>query len=226
MPDNPVQYFQDLTESYRRMSDPELLDLAEKPEDLTEVAQQILRDEMKLRKLSDRRPPRAGAGGLPVRYRDSGDRELRDGNIQSGSEGSPDGEEDEGAEYTWKTLLRDCESNDQAGQLREALRRHGIESWVRLIPASSIDVAGPQVYVAADQLEQAQAIAAQPIPQDILDDWNAVVPEFQLPPCPQCGRTDAVALDGTDPVNAWSCEACEFEWTDPEPATDGATSTK
>ena len=47
-----------------QMSDGELLELAEKPEDLTDVAQQVLRDEMKRRALDVPRPENAikGAG--------------------------------------------------------------------------------------------------------------------------------------------------------------------
>jgi hypothetical protein len=220
MQDDPVRYFQTLTENYRQMSDSELLDLGGRPEQLTEVAQQALRDEMKLRKLNVRFESPVPSGSIPVPYHGNEDGIMRDG---AGTQGSLGEEEPGAAEYTWKTLLRDCESNDQAGQLREVLMRHGIESWVRTVPAQTIDVMGPQIYVAADQLEQAQAIAALPIPQDILDDWNAVVPEFELPRCPKCGKTDAVALDGTDPVNTWFCEACEVEWTDPRPLAEGAT---
>ncbi|HEY3624629.1 MAG TPA: hypothetical protein VGL00_00040 [Terracidiphilus sp.] len=215
MQDDPTRYWQDLTDNYRGMSDGELLELAEKPEDLTDVAQQVLRDEMKLRRLDKARPSPAthGSGRVGV---------FRDEYIPSGSEElGDDGDERETApEYTWKTPLCDCESNDQAWQLREALKRHGIESWVRAVPASSTDVAGPQIYVAADQLEQAQAVAAQPIPQDIIDDWNEVVPEFEVPVCPGCGSMEGVVLENTSPVNSWFCESCEAEWSDPEPGAD------
>ena len=71
--------------------------------------------------------------------------------------------------------------------------------------------------VAADQLEQARAIAAQPIPQEIIEESKTEVPEFELPVCPKCGAADPV-LEGVDPVNTWRCEACGYEWT--EPAAD------
>ncbi len=54
MQDDPVQYWQDLTANYAQMSDGELLDLAWKPEDLTEVAGQVVRYVMKQRGLAAR----------------------------------------------------------------------------------------------------------------------------------------------------------------------------
>src|SRR5438270_11711496 len=56
MQDDPAQYWQDLTENYRQMSDGELLELSAKPEDLTEIARQVLRDEMDRRKIEARKP--------------------------------------------------------------------------------------------------------------------------------------------------------------------------
>jgi hypothetical protein len=219
MQEDPVRYFQDLIENYRQMSDGELLQLAEKPEDLTDVAQQVLRDEISRRRLEKAKPaamrPRTSfdpsthvdvvGGPFADRYAPPPVfEELEDG------EAAP--------EYTWKTLLHDCETNEHALQLAEALKRQGIESWVRQVSPYSTDIRGPQVYVAADQLEPAQAIAAQPIPQDIVDDFKLVIPEFELPVCPQCGSTDEVMLESADPVNAWLCEACGAEWSDPDPA--------
>jgi len=229
MQDDPVRYWKDLTDNYRQMSDGEILELAAEPEELTDVAQQVLRDEVKRRGLDKPQPSSSPPGATRVRsesYNHALGGGLRDEYVPSDSEDSDELEdeledEDEDAyEYTWKTLLCDCESNDQAWQLREALKRHGIESWVRAVPAASTDVMGPQVYVAADQLELAQAVAAQPIPQDIIDEWNTVIPEFVVPICPNCGSTEGVVLESTDPTNSWFCEACEAEWSDPETAAD------
>jgi hypothetical protein len=226
MHDDPLRYWQDVTENYRQMSDGQLLQLAANPEDLTDVAQQVLRDEMRLRKLDQRQESPSGSSP-PRRSGHHIGGVFRDHYIPSDSE-LPAGDEEDlepQPEYTWKTLLCDCESNDQAWQLREALKRHGIESWVRAVPAYSMDVLGPQLYVAADQLDAAQAIAAQPIPQDIIDDGNTQVPEFELPECPRCGSRDEITLEGTDPVNSWSCERCGAEWTDGEQSSESPTAT-
>ena len=197
MPDDPVQYWQDLTENYGQMSDGELMELAAAHEDLTEVAQQVLRDEMGRRRLEKPQPSMGAppSTSVPARNYDPLAGPLADSyGVSSDGEDTDDAaEEDEPpSEFTWKTPLCDCESNDQALQLRAALMRHGIESWVKQF----------QVYVAADQLEQAQAVAAQPIPQDIIDEWNTAVPEFELPRCPRCGSKDDVMLTSADPVNA------------------------
>ncbi len=220
MQDDPSRFWRDLTENYRRMSDGELLQLAARPEDLTDIAQQVLRDEMKLRGLDKPRP-----APLPVRSSRTKpadgilERGFGEGYVPSAAEDADQEEEDEDQpshEYTWKTVLCDCESNEHALQLRETLRRQGIESWVRSVFPYSTDLLGPQVLVAADELERAQAIAAQPIPQDVRDQWNTAIPEFELPHCPRCGSTEEVVLDSTDPVNTWLCESCGAEWTDPE----------
>jgi hypothetical protein len=81
------------------------------------------------------------------------------------------------------------------------------------------DASGPRVQVAADQLEQAQAVLASPIPQEVIAESQMEVPEFALPGCPQCGASDPL-LESADPVNTWLCETCGAEWSDPEDASD------
>ncbi len=216
MQDDPAKYWQDLTDNYRQMSDGELLQLAEKPEELTEVAQQVLRDEMKLRKLTLAQPelpkiqnPTAAIHREPSSYR-------YEFSEHDGDEGA--------SEFTWKTQLCECETAQQAGQLAEALRRAGIDTWIQGPTSRSraLDVTYPRVLVAADQLEQAQAIAAQPIPQDIVDesrvDEESEPEYFEIPKCPKCGAPDPV-LESADPVNTWSCETCGAEWSDAEPTS-------
>jgi hypothetical protein len=212
MPDDPQRYWRDLTENYRQMSDGELLELGESRADLTEVAQQVLRDEIRKRGLDEKKPAEAVKFAdrdavvhwESPRYRDMA-REPSDGG------GVPQ-------EFTWKTLLCECESTQEAWQVSETLRRAGIESWVTRSMAAW-DASGPRVQVAADQLEQAQAVMASPIPQDVVEESQSKVPEFELPECPICGAADPV-LESVDPVNAWVCESCGAEWSDPEEATE------
>jgi hypothetical protein len=199
---------QRLTELYAQKWDGELLELAADIGDLTELAQQALRDEMRKRGL--------GEAGAPAKAKiDERMAEQEDGAERP-------------VEFTWKTLLCECETQQQAEQLGRALERGGIESWIQGPGARSrtgtMDVTYPRVMVAADQLEHAQEVAAQPIPQDILDaskeNETSGPDEFELPACPACGAGDPV-LTGVDPVNTWLCEACGKEWrdaTDAEPA--------
>jgi hypothetical protein len=194
------------------MSDGELLELGESRGDLTEMAQQVLRDEMRRRGLDDAKPADAPTlTGHPAvvhwespRYRDMA-REASD-------------ETDVPGEFTWKTLLCECDTSQEAWQVGETLRRAGIESWVTG-SRSAWDVSGPRVQVAADQLEQAQAVLASPIPQEVIEESQIKLPEFELPGCPMCGASDPL-LEGVDPVNAWRCETCGAEWTDSDNASD------
>jgi len=70
------------------------------------------------------------------------------------------------------------------------------------------------VLVAADQLDEARAVAARPIPPDIVEQSKIAPPEFEPPFCPKCGAADPV-LENADPVNEWKCEVCGAEWSDP-----------
>jgi hypothetical protein len=206
---DPIQYWQEVTDSYRQRSDGELLEVAADIGDLTEVAQQILRDEMKKRGLSESKPAdphkiidqHAVVHWESPRYRYM-PRELSE-------------ESETPHEFTWKTLLCECETSDEAWQIGETLRRAGIECWVTGSRAPW-DLNGPRVQVAADQLEQAQAVLAKPIPREIIEDLQTEMPEFELPACPKCGAQDPV-LETFDPVNKWLCEACGAQWSDPEP---------
>ncbi len=136
-------------------------------------------------------------------------------------------DEDNGPhDYTWKTILCDCETSEQANQLCKALKQAGIESWIEgpgsQSPFANLELANPRVLVAADQLDQARAIIANPIPLEIIDQSESEEPEFIPPTCPRCGTNDPV-LEGVDPGNTWRCEQCGEQWTDPASvAEDGA----
>ena len=140
-------------------------------------------------------------------------------------------DEDNGPhDYTWKTLLCKCDTSEAARQVQEVLRRVGIDSWIdrpqdyspnhaRLVGLPSLELigmAGPRVLVAADQLDQARAIAAQPIPPEIVAESEAKVPDFEAPSCPNCGAADPILM-GVDPANSWKCEQCGRQWTDSAP---------
>jgi formate dehydrogenase maturation protein FdhE len=61
--------------------------------------------------------------------------------------------------------------------------------------------------------DHALKIAAQPIPQQVIDESKEEIPEFLEPTCPKCGSEDVV-LEGVDSQNHWRCEACNAEWSD------------
>jgi hypothetical protein len=249
---DPVQEWQRLAAAYREKSPEELLELARDFTDLTETAQQALRSEMRSRGLGDpetARAPREAAMSEPVTFRSQPPASIKVppigslGNQAGGLPGFgaeapqlvPDSAElpDDGGphDYTWKTPLCDCYTQEEAAQLQEALRRAGIESWFNFggytssfVPTTSQSVmfGDIQVLVAADQLDQARAIVAQPIPQAIVDESKEEIPDFVEPNCPKCGSDDVV-LEGVDPENTWRCEQCDAKWTDSMPGTGDGT---
>jgi len=201
-----------LTEHYRTLYDDELLNLAADSGDLTAIAQQVLNEEIKRRALEEQQErPNAAAEwsqpGLPP-----------PSTWESTPSLVPSAESDQGTQssggYTWKTLLCECNEREQAWQIQEFLRLARIECWIEAPSPYSLELSGPRVLVAADQLEQARAIIAQPIPRNIVEDSKIEVPEYELPICPHCGAADPI-LDAVDPVNVWLCEVCGKDWRDP-----------
>jgi hypothetical protein len=202
---DPIEEWRRLTQHYREMSDEELYELEADFAGLTETAQQVLRDEMKARGL-DKQSVASTEADDEARAQ-AGQQDIILGASQAAEDSWKSGEEVEDAdrEFTWKTVLCECNEREEALLLHMTLRRAGIDSWVE---------SGSQVAVAADQLEQAQEIAARPIPQEIIDEFNKWGEEYKLPICPRCGAEEPV-LEGVDPVNSWLCESCGEQWCDP-----------
>jgi hypothetical protein len=220
---NPAEDWQRLTEHYRELGDQELEELAADIVDLTETAQQVLRNEMRSRGLGERRAageaPRRSGPSAPPRWASSVDPDT--GEIGSRAPDG-DGEDDSPRAFTWKTTLCECDDQQQAWQIREALGQAGIESWIEM-PGSryAVENSLPRVLVAADRLEDAREIAARPIPQEIVDQFREEVPEFEPPKCPECGAEDPV-LESVEPTNSWLCEACGNQWTEPAAEPGGS----
>lgn len=215
MQSDPLAEWQRLTALYGAMYDGELLDLAADSADLTEVARQVLRDEIRKRGLD--MPPEATA--------------------PSGAE-EPVSEEQESDlphDYTWKTPLCECDGQQQARQICAALRQVGIESWIDRpgsysphsqlgldsSPFAQADIRNPRILVVADRLDEARAVIARPIPKEIVDQSRAVEPDFQSPVCPGCGAADPV-LESNAPSNAWRCDSCGRQWTEPAIISESA----
>jgi hypothetical protein len=210
--DDTIANWQSLTNLYGEMSDGVLLELDAQLGDLTEMAQQVLRDEMRKRDLSrsrqaDNAPKPAQRKAAPY-WDDSDDSPTAESKTQKS--GLPH-------EYTWKTLLCECNEREDTYPIWEALNQAGIECWIEG-PRShhSMDTRYPRILVAADQLDRAREIIAQPIPQAIIEECKAEVPEFKAPVCPQCGAEDPL-LESAEPVNSWLCEECGKQWTDSPP---------
>jgi hypothetical protein len=213
MPDDLHDEWRRLTEHYAQMYDGELVRLAHQYADLTDVARQVLRDEMLKRGLGDPAKP-------DEVQQDSGRLRFERGFEIDGDASGSDVEDGERAhEYTWKTDLCECENEEQAWQISRVLDRAGIDCWVRDtgrgFVASSLDLTNIRIVVAADQLEEARKIIAQPIPQEIIDESQVEVPPYVIPTCPACGDPDPTLLED-EKANCWSCEVCGKEWTELE----------
>jgi ribosomal protein L37AE/L43A len=214
MHDNPAADWHSLAEHYRSMYDEELQSLADDFDNLTTTAQQVL-----LSELSNRGLPAPGAksaaatrpgSSAALRWASGADPEAVAGQSSDAVESD---EDDQPKEFTWKTLLCECETTDQAYQIREMLKRAGIESWVER-PGTRWSVFTPRVVVAADQLDEAKEIAGRPIPQDIVDATKTELPDYEPPRCPACGAEDPT-LESAEPTNSWLCEVCGKHWTEP-----------
>ena len=194
------------------MLDGELLRLANEYSELTEVARQVLRNEMLKRGLGDPTKPEEleQASG---RFRFEHGIEL------DGTEDTPSGEKggEKSSEYTWKTELCECETSEQAWQIAKTLDRASIECWIhdprRLFGSGYFDLTNLRILVVADQLEEARKVIAQPIPQEIIEESQIEVPEFTAPKCPGCGDPDPTLL-ADEHANRWGCEICGKEWTE------------
>lgn len=203
--------WQRLTQLYSEMGDGELEELNDDIGNLTDVAQQVLRDEMKKRGLNEPSVPRGAfepSERFAPRQSDDDDDSLEEDDDVEDGERPP--------EFTWKMLLCECEEREEVWQIREALRQVGIESWIEGSGSQVWDGRGnPRILVAADQFEHAREIASQPIPQAIVELSRMQVPDFEPPVCPSCGADDPI-LEGADPVNTWLCERCGKQWADPQ----------
>jgi hypothetical protein len=232
MQNDPFVEWQRLTGLYGVMYDGELLNLAADSADLTDTARQVLHDEMKKRGLDE--PSAAGNASNPSAP-------LRGPATAPPDAEEPDSEEEAEREsdlphdYTWKTLLCECNEPQQAQQICAVLRQVGIECWIErpgsysphsqlgneFSPYSQLDLRNPRILVAADRLDEARTIIARPIPQEFLDQSQTVEPDFQSPVCPKCGSADPV-LEGVDPFNSWRCDSCGKQWTESAGASGSA----
>jgi hypothetical protein len=221
MQQDPMEEWRRLTALYGEMGDIEIRELANQINDLTDTAQQILRDELKKRGIAEK------SLSSPSTRREAVDNDSAAVHWDSGEDNyevSDDGSERSSVEYTWKTGLCRCDSIDEAAQRGEMLRRAGIESWVQrpgarfVVPWLELGAGDLQINVAADQLEQARAIMTQPIPQDIINEIKEEesTPAYEVPRCPKCKAEDPT-LESVEPANNWLCESCGYTWSDPIP---------
>lgn len=223
MQQDPMEEWRRLTTLYSEMGDIEIRDLVDQINDLTPNAQQILRDELKKRGIAERtpsQPPFPASSPQHVRDRRTISHFVPASARVAGSEQEEEQEEDEDGphEYTWKTLLCECQDLAEAMAVATVLMNAGIESWIERTQQNYVDPGSPCVKVAADQLEQARAVLAQPIPQELIEQQRELLadPTYEIPRCPKCKAEDPT-LESVEPSNNWLCESCGYTWSDPTP---------
>jgi ribosomal protein L37AE/L43A len=209
---DPIAEWQRLTELYREMTDGELEELDADKADLTEIAQQVLRDEIRKRGLDKLDKPSGPNNEADASKRFGISPWNRHGYSPTGEKAA--GDDDLPVEYTWKTPLCECEGPEMAWQIQEVLRQAGIESWIdRPGYYEAPGIGDRRIVVAADQLEKACAILAKPIPEEIVEQSKMEIPDYEPPVCPSCGAKEPI-LESADPVNSWRCERCGKQWTE------------
>jgi ribosomal protein L37AE/L43A len=200
------------------MYDGELEELYADKSDLTEVAQQILTDEIKKRGLDKPREPEKRM--IPPVSADA-PQGLGNGDLPAAEEAGEASESP--VEYTWKTPLCDCDDREEAWQIQLALKDAGIDSWIDRSGYYVAPESGNfRIVVAADQLEKAQEIISKPIPKEIVEQSRMDIQDYEPPVCPSCGTADPV-LESADPVNSWRCESCGRQWTEQAQVEEGPT---
>ncbi|MFP5229275.1 MAG: hypothetical protein ACLGXA_16820 [Acidobacteriota bacterium] len=202
-----------LTRLYAEKSDEELFALAEDFGDLTEIAQGVLRDEMRKRRLE---APIAGGAANGRANEQRPDNARFGGWSETRSIGDVDPDH-ERAEDVEKVYLCECEGPEQVRQLTAALQAAGIDAAAEGIPFRPIAAFETvRILVPLDQLERAREIASRPIPKEITDALKRPAEDFEVPACPECGAEDPL-LESVDPANSWHCETCGARWTDALP---------
>jgi hypothetical protein len=218
----PAKEWQRLTRLYSEKGDEELQALSYESGDLTDIAQQVLRDELKRRSLPE---PEAAISAASA---EGGKRsEIRDDSFDDSIDNpmlSEETEEEQGDEppsgYTWKVVLCECNAREDAADVMAMLEQAGIRSWYEgQDGATSWASYGSRVLIAADDVKRAQAVMQKPIPQEIRDQNRTKVPDFVAPNCSQCGDLDPL-LVSVEPSNTWLCEVCGHRWSEPVASQD------
>jgi hypothetical protein len=187
---------QRLAALYSGLTDDELEKIDDDPATLTDAAQEALRSEMSRRGLAD-----------PVQQ-----------------------EPTEEMEFQKLVILRQFRDLPEALLAKGALESAGIESFladdnmVRMDWFISNLIGGIKIKVKPEDLEAAQEILDQPIPEGFEVEG---VGDYQQPTCPKCGSLDVTFQQLNQPVaygsawiklplpvhyKAWRCRACKHEW--------------
>jgi hypothetical protein len=177
-----------LSALYGEMGEIELLELKASFDDLTDIAQQVLREELEKRQLWDL--PAEPAAPSAERKKRSMD-ELAVTGVVAG-------------EY---------DTVKEAKLAAFVLELAGIEA--AFVDGQGFDMRMPSVRVAPEDAERAEALLAEPVSDETRAEFEVRLhaPDFELPVCPHCA-SEAVLLEAVEPHNLWFCEECGGSWED------------
>lgn len=185
--------YQQLAKHYGGMYDEELQKLATEYDDLTDVAQVVLREELQRRKLD-----------LPESHLEP----TEEVDSHTGAEVfsldldvSPDG----------NVLIGNFQSTEAAAIAYWALEMAGLHA--KIVTPQAGPSTTPRLQVAPEDVNRAQQILAQPISAEVMDQYESAkeTGDFESPDCPVCSTPDPL-LESADPVNEWFCESCGHQW--------------
>ncbi len=226
-----------LSEHYRGMTDGELVAIARDRSQLTEIAQQILAQELSQRKLEVKAEPRSGLEGKRVANPhpnvaknaslEWGTQKVDRGTVESASARDPYSEERKLVEFLTVWSLRD------ALEVQSRLDAAGIPFFVGEEKATSVDPGtlnfAQGVSVKIMRIGWPWAVRAleyyepKDEPASEKQDWEK---EMNVR-CPSCRSTDVVfeelvkTADGAPRKFRWTCSVCGNEWQDDGVATEG-----
>jgi len=201
-----------LAENYRQMSDDELIDLGQRPRELTDMAQGILAQEISSRKLKVPSPE---------------DQLSRD-RIRA-PEDAQDAESPEEEKNRELVNLSTVWSRRDAEQLQKLLVNAGIPVYFGPEKVASVEEVrssfadGLDVLVMRIARDSARNALKYYNPQDWPDEEKDTESEEFAIHCPKCHSTDVVFEDagGVEPEDDtitqkfdWECAACGYKWED------------
>jgi hypothetical protein len=185
-----AEQYQELTTLYGSYGDNELAQLGRGMTDLTEMAQEILRSELKRRGLT------IAPAAEPVEARVFTDEETS--NMRSYAAMAP------------AECIFEFEDDRGASAAYYALTVADIQAIVLSAQNSNGGTLGPRVVVTPKDAERAAAILSQSLEGE-LQPVAEESEEFALPHCPACGGEETL-LESADPVNQWRCDDCGKVW--------------
>jgi hypothetical protein len=183
--------YRDLVTLYGTYGDEELIELARGMDDLTAMAQEVLKGELTRRRIPI---PSPNTAKLPNTVKES------------------DSEIDHFVDLAPQDCIWEFAEAEDALAASEALKAANIENSVILPRSDTLDMRPPRLAVSPEDVEKTEAILSKPIPEEfrILARTRG---EFVVPSCRKCGVPDPV-LESIEPANEWRCEVCGYTWTE------------